>query len=118
MLFLIFHLGCQVCSEEYPEKCPNCGPMRPIENTAVEEGDPLRARKTLSKCLYIDQSSKHGLGVFVKERLELGVYFGPYEGIRREVKDPDLDPRYAFKVSFRGKQLLILSPKTFTEQSC
>ena len=88
-----------MCSEEYPEKCPNCGPMRPIENTEVKEGDPDRARKTLPSCLYIDKSSKHGLGVFAKERLELGVYFGPYEGVRKEVGDPDLDPDYAFKVN-------------------
>ena len=89
-----------MCREEYDEeKCPKCGPMKFIENTAVEKGDPQRARKTLPPCLYIAKSSRHGLGVFAKVRLKSGIYFGPYEGIRREVGDKDLDPSYSFKVS-------------------
>ena len=62
-------------------------------------GDPLRARKTLPKCLYIVKSSKHGLGVFAKEQLKVAIQFGPYEGVRKEVGDPDLDSGFAFDVS-------------------
>ena len=90
-----------MCREEYDEKkCPKCGPMKFIENTVVAKGEPDRARMTLPPCLYIDKSSKHGHGVFAKGRLELGIYYGPYEGDTKEVGDKTLDPEYAFKVSF------------------
>ena len=88
-----------MCSEEYKETCPNCGPMKVIKDTAVEEGDPCRARKTLPTGLHIGKSSKHGLGVFTEERIKVGIHFGPYEGVRKEVGDPDLDSGYAFEVT-------------------
>ena len=88
-----------MCSEEYRDECANCGPMQIIEDTIVGKGDPLRARKTLPKCLYIAKSSKHGLGVFAKEKLKVAIQFGPYEGVRKEVGDPDLDSGFAFDVS-------------------
>ena len=73
--------------------------MKIIKDTPVEKGDPLRARKTLPTFLYINKSSKHGLGVFAKERMKVGIYFGPYEGERKEVGDPDLDSGYSFEVT-------------------
>ena len=72
--------------------------MKVIKDTAVEEGDPCRARKTLPACLKIGKSSKHGLGVFTKEGMKVGIHFGPYGGVRKEVGDPDLDSGYAFEV--------------------
>ena len=82
--------------------------MKIIEDTAVEEGDPQRARKTIPPYLYISNSSKHGLGVFAKERLEKDVYFGPYGGVRREVGDKNLDPKYAFKVGYFNESISYL----------
>ena len=72
--------------------------MQIIEDTKVEEGDPHRARKTLPECLYIAKSSKHGLGVFAKERPKAGIQFGPYEGVIKEVGDEDLNSGFAFDV--------------------
>ena len=73
--------------------------MEVVQDTPVELGDPDRAKKTLPPGLYISKSRKHGKGVFASQKMAVGLHFGPYEGIKKEVGDPGLDSGYAFEVS-------------------
>ena len=94
-------VDCDRCENiRYKDECPGCGhSLVNIEDTPVEEGDPQRARKTLPQGLCIAKSGKHGKGVFTDKFFDMGIRFGPYEGIKKDPDDPAKDSGYAFRVN-------------------
>ena len=75
---------CYHCLEEFLHKCPDCGPIEPVPDAVVPVGEKDRARRTLPEILEIKKRCRGSkkVGVFAKVPIELGVYFGPYEGRR------------------------------------
>ncbi|XP_065282659.2 histone-lysine N-methyltransferase PRDM9-like isoform X2 [Dermacentor albipictus] len=79
-------LLCDDCRIDYPGDCPIHGPLTHIKDTYVSIGDPQRANKTLPDGLSIRRTTLKGTqyGVFATKPLPKRIFFGPYEGVRRE----------------------------------
>ncbi|KAK8788475.1 hypothetical protein V5799_021757 [Amblyomma americanum] len=78
-----------------------------LRRSQVDDGDPLRANKTVPEGLSIRRSTIKGAqyGVFTLKPLPKRVYFGPYEGVKME--DNGERNGYIWEVRKDGKMFLI-----------